>query len=191
MDYDTMLVVGEPALRTSTTGDTTTFHLHDLAQHCPQAIEHDGSMSRADAYAGNPNDFCPSAWARTLRNWGEAAKIDIPTAGRELAERFAYSSKHNPEFDASFARQGSLLQYALLMSAFGDYSALDKGLVRYLFEKERLPLELGWQPTNKLRYQISLAIALKIGATLGGSPVSDGSLPERAVALTRLEATRV
>lgn len=79
MTHETMLVVGTPGLTTSTTGNASTFHLSDLAQHSPQAVEHDASLSRQDTYFGNgtlQNDFSWKAWARTLDSWGNATIID-------------------------------------------------------------------------------------------------------------------
>lgn len=83
MTYDAMLVVGEPGLTTSTTGNASTFHLSDLAQHEPQAVEHDGSLTREDAYFGRgkpiQNDFSWKAWGRALDSWGNASIIDVST----------------------------------------------------------------------------------------------------------------
>lgn len=83
MTYDAMLVVGEPGLTTSTTGNASTFHLSDLAQHEPQAVEHDGSLTREDAYFGRgkpiQNDFSWKAWGRALDSWGNASIVDVST----------------------------------------------------------------------------------------------------------------
>lgn len=77
MTYETMLVVGIPGLTTSTTGNASTFHLSDLAQHLPRAVEHDGSLSRDDAYFGDALSFSTAAWNRTLASWGDADVIDV------------------------------------------------------------------------------------------------------------------
>jgi hypothetical protein len=77
MTYETMLVVGIPGLTTSTTGNASTFHLSDLAQHLPRAVEHDGSLSREDAYFGDARSFSPQAWNRTLGSWGDIEIIDV------------------------------------------------------------------------------------------------------------------
>lgn len=77
MTYETMLVVGEPGLKTSTTGNASTFHLGDLAQHEPQAVEHDASLSREDAFFGGNSalEFSWGAWGRTLVNWGKDVDV--------------------------------------------------------------------------------------------------------------------
>ncbi|OHW92609.1 chloroperoxidase-like protein [Colletotrichum incanum] len=146
MEHNTMLAVGIPALTTSTTGNNSTFHLSDVNQHMPQVIEHDGSLTRNDAYFGDSNNFSPAAWGRALHAWGDAEIIDFATAAREIKARFEWGEIHNPEFNGTFAKTGSLLQYALLLSAFGNYGNANKTLVRYWIEHERLPLSLGWQP---------------------------------------------
>lgn len=79
MTYETMLVVGTPGLTTSTTGNASTFHLSDLAQHTPQAVEHDGSLSRDDAYFGDALSFSWDAWNRTLSSWGDIDIVDVRT----------------------------------------------------------------------------------------------------------------
>lgn len=86
MTYETMLVVGIPGLRTSTTGNASTFHLSDLAQHTPQAVEHDGSLSREDAYFGNARSFSWDAWNRTLASWGDVDIVDVSTSYARNAE---------------------------------------------------------------------------------------------------------
>ncbi|KAI8168236.1 putative sterigmatocystin biosynthesis peroxidase stcC [Colletotrichum sp. SAR 10_70] len=165
MDHETMLLVGIPALKTSTTGNASTFHLSDVNQHMPQVIEHDGSLTRDDAYFGDSLHFSPAAWGRTLAGWGDVDIIDFAAAAREIKARFEWGEKFNPEFNATFARSGSLLQYALLLSAFGDYGDANKTLVRYWVENERLPLSLGWQPPTKpIIHDMNALIAANISA---------------------------
>lgn len=162
-------VVGGVGLKASTTGDASTFNLGDLAQHDPQVIEHDGSMTREDAYFGDALSFNETAWQRTLANWGDNEIISYAVAAAERTARFEYGAANNPEFNATFANQGSLLEYALALSAFGSVTSGDgnKTLIVYLFENERLPLSLGWQPpTENITVASAQAIAGEIGALL-------------------------
>lgn len=69
--------VGSTALSTSTTGNASTFNLNDVAQHDPQALEHDGSMTRNDSFFGDNLSFNDQAWARTLANWGDNETISV------------------------------------------------------------------------------------------------------------------
>lgn len=172
MTYETMLVIGQPALATSTTGNASTFHLGDLKQHSPHAVEHDASMSRKDAYFGDHEKFNEATWKRTLRSWGNVEVVNVCTtvtnrfilysqrnadklakvtaAAKEIKERFDYGEKHNPTFNGTFAKTPALLQYGLMLSTFGNTVTGDGNLtlMRYWIERERLPLELGWQPST-------------------------------------------
>lgn len=76
--------VGSIALAASTTGNASTFNLDDLAQHSPQVLEHDGSMSRNDSYWGDDLSFNEQAWARTLALWGDNDTITVSNSPRSL-----------------------------------------------------------------------------------------------------------
>ncbi|KAL2875153.1 hypothetical protein SGCOL_009584 [Colletotrichum sp. CLE4] len=137
----------------------------DVDQHVPQVIEHDGSITRDDKYFGDSNSFSHAAWGRALASWGDIEIIDFAAAAREIKARFEWGEANNPEFNGTFARTGSLLQYALLLSAFGDYGNANLTLVRYWVEHERLPLRLGWQPpVNNINSTMNRFIAANISA---------------------------
>lgn len=90
-------------------------------------------------------------------------------AATERKARFAYGQANNPEFNATFANSGSLLEYSLAISAFGDVTDgnANATLVKYLIEKERLPLELGWQPpTTNITAASAQTMAKNIAALL-------------------------
>lgn len=162
-------VVGSKAFEASTTGDSTTFNLADLAQHDPQVIEHDGSMTREDANSGDQNTFSDAAWQRTLTNWGDNETITFAVAAAERTARFTYGAANNPEFNATFANTGSLLEYALILSAFGSVTDGDGNatFIKYLFEEERLPISLGWQPpTTNITVASAQTMAASIAALL-------------------------
>lgn len=150
MTYETMLVIGIPALTTSTTGNSSTFHLSDLKQHIPRAVEHDASMSRQDSYFGNAESFNAGQWNRTLSVWENVETIDFQTAAQEIKVRFDYGAENNPEFNATFAKTPALLQYGLMLSTFGNTITGDgnKTLIRYWVENERFPFHMGWQPSS-------------------------------------------
>lgn len=90
-------------------------------------------------------------------------------AAAERKARFEYGVATNPEFNATFANTGSLLEYGLILGSLGDpvEGNANITLVKYLFEKERLPLELGWQPpTTNLTGAAVQALVLQIAAHL-------------------------
>lgn len=93
-------------------------------------------------------------------------------AAAERAARFAYGDAINPDFNATFASSGSLLEYALILSAFGDLTDgnAKKSYIKYLFENERLPTALGWQrPAENITVAVARAMTAKIAAA---APVS-------------------
>lgn len=160
-------VVGGVGLKASTTGDANTFNLGDLAQHDPQVIEHDGSMTREDDNSGDCLTFSDAAYQRTLASWGDVDTITNEVAAAEWKARMEYGAANNPEFNATFAQSGSLLEYALALSSFGNPTDgnANKTLVMYLFENERLPLSMGWQPpTENITVASAQAMAQAIGA---------------------------
>lgn len=74
---------------------------------------------------------------------------------------------NNPEFNQTFASTGSLLEYSLALSAFGDITEGNgnKTLIKYLFENERLPTELGWQRSaENITITSAQAMSAKIAA---------------------------
>ncbi|KAI3394433.1 hypothetical protein diail_2683 [Diaporthe ilicicola] len=166
---DATAVFGALAFKTSTTGNASTFNLDDLKQHDPHVLEHDGSMSRNDSYWGDNLSFNDQAWARTLGNWGDNETITFAVAAAERTARFEYGLATNPEFNATFAQTPSLLEYSLILSAFGDLveGNANATFIKYLFEKERLPIELGWQPpTSEMTIASAQTMAAQIGALL-------------------------
>lgn len=165
LDETAAKVVGTVGLKASTTGDPNTFNLEDLNAH--EVIEHDGSMSREDINTGNSLTFSQAAWDRTLANWGDAETITFEVAGKERKARFEYGKANNPKFNETFANSGSLLEYSLALSAFGDVVKGDAkaSLLKYLIEKERLPFELGWQPpTTNITVGSAQAMSASIAA---------------------------
>lgn len=123
-----MLVIGIPALTTSITGNSSTFHLSDLKQHTPQVVEHDASMSRQDSYFGSAEPFNAAQWKRTLFSWKDVEAMDFQSVAEEIKARFDYWAQNNSEFNATFAKTPTLFQYALMLSTFGDGN---KTMIRY------------------------------------------------------------
>ncbi|KAF2710467.1 Cloroperoxidase [Pleomassaria siparia CBS 279.74] len=85
------LVVGNVALKASTTGNASTFDLDDLDVHDPQVIEHDGSMTRNDSYWGDAHTFNNQTWARTLQSniYSKMSDCPLRSAGSHPLPRSA------------------------------------------------------------------------------------------------------
>lgn len=75
--------------------------------------------------------------------------VQFAVAAAERTARFQYGASTNPEFNSTFAQSPSLIEYSLLLSGLGDVTDgnANTTLVKYMFENERLPIELGWQPS--------------------------------------------
>lgn len=91
----------------STTGNSSTFHLADLAKH--DTIEFDGSLSRNDFYFGDNLHFNEAIWdtvAERLNLYqtgpAEADKyVTVEAAARARAARVKDAMSVNPAFNAS------------------------------------------------------------------------------------------
>ncbi|ORY67524.1 Chloroperoxidase [Pseudomassariella vexata] len=169
LGQDAATLVGTQALASSATGNASTFDLDNLNEHDPQVIEHDGSMSRTDSFWGDNHSFNQEAWDRTLSTWGDNETITFAVAAAERTARFVFGAAANPEFNATFANSGSLLEYSLMLSAFGDpvEGNANKTLAVFMMENERLPFSLGWTPpTTQITVSTAQAMAAKIAALL-------------------------
>lgn len=79
--------------------NATTWSLDDLGVH--NILEHDGSLSRSDAYFGNPLTFNQSVFDETKGYWGEGEVVDVGMAAEARAGRIRESRRVNPSFALS------------------------------------------------------------------------------------------
>jgi len=147
---DATLLVGLKALQTSSTGNWLSFHLDDLNKH--GIIEHDGSLSRKDAYSGDNHTFAPEVWATVASHFTQD-KISIETAALARKNRLTDASNANPEIQLTpDAIRFSFIETSLYLYVLGegtDGNARTEW-VRTLFEHERLPFEEGFKRSDKL-----------------------------------------
>lgn len=171
----------------TTTGNSSTFHLADLAKH--DTIEFDGSQSRNDFAFGNDNDFDPAIWHTVAKNLGlyhtgpakEDQYVTIEVAARARAARVKEAMAANKNFNASEAQMmGSPGTTALYLVTLWDdeAQAVPKKWIRTFFgrfpggvrwlreacdadnilEEERIPYHEGYNPATRLQ---------KTGADIG------------------------
>ncbi|EKD16070.1 uncharacterized protein L3040_003509 [Drepanopeziza brunnea f. sp. 'multigermtubi'] len=156
---------GAPALLVSTTGNSATFNLHDLAKQ-GGTLQHDGSLSRADLYFGDVLTFNATVWA-TASSHFTGTTIDVATARSARAARIAEAQATNPTFNMTAADlRGSGAESALYMTVFaepGGVSVARTEWVKVLFENERLPIEEGW---TKASTAITAAPILALAAQI-------------------------
>ncbi|KAH6635887.1 Chloroperoxidase [Chaetomium tenue] len=142
----------------STTGNSSTIHLSDLAKH--DTIEMDGSLSRSDFLLGDDLNFDPAIWHTValnldLYNTGpsEADKyVTVETAAKARAARVKDAMAANPNFNASEAQiMGSPGTTALYLTTLWDdeADAAPKAWIRAFFEEERNPYLEGYDPANR------------------------------------------
>ncbi|KAH8203546.1 hypothetical protein TruAng_002294 [Truncatella angustata] len=142
--------ITQSSLAVSTTGNSSTFNLQDLAFH--NAIEHDGSLSRNDIFFGDDLHFNPLIWAATAARYGiripfASSVITVEIAARARAARVRDAKLVNPKFNLTDAgSSGSIGETSVLLTAFWDpnQGGVPKDYVRVLFEEERIPYAEGF-----------------------------------------------
>ncbi|KAH8901667.1 Cloroperoxidase [Thozetella sp. PMI_491] len=123
--------------------NATTFDLDDLDNH--NIVEHDASMSRGDFYFGDDHTFNQTIFDETKTHW-TAENLTVEMAATARLASIAISNATNPTFNiTSFSKKG-FGEPAAYFLAFGDWDShtANRSFVEYVFQHERLPLELGW-----------------------------------------------
>ncbi|KAI0141973.1 Chloroperoxidase [Pestalotiopsis sp. NC0098] len=145
---ESFISITQSALAVSTTGNSSTFNLQDLAHH--NAIEHDGSLSRNDFFFGDDLHFNPLIWSATAARYGirvpgTAPVITVETAARARAARVKDAQLVNPAFNLT-SQTGSIGETSVFLTAFWNATAggVPKDYARVLFEEERIPYAEGF-----------------------------------------------
>ncbi|KAL4933185.1 peroxidase family protein [Aspergillus undulatus] len=127
---------------------TDRFDLADLGRH--GILEHDISLSRSDAYFGDPNPFNETVWAET-ESYFTTPMITVEQVAKARMGRLATSKKTNPDHELSMLADGfSWGECATFFEimADGTTGTVDKRFIEYWFRNERMPTEIGWQRRN-------------------------------------------
>ncbi|KAK3630574.1 hypothetical protein LTR56_017372 [Elasticomyces elasticus] len=175
---DFTTAIGAAGLLSSPNPLGGSFDLDDLDMH-NFPIEHDASLSRQDAYFGNDYSFYDPNWQQVLAAYKGKTKTDIPTAAKAKYNRVNDSMTRNPEF--TYGLREFILSYgetALYLQTMG--SATSNGVanlnyVRELFEKERLPYDLGWRVSPTPITLTSLGQQILALYASGPQPVPEGA----------------
>ncbi|KAF7522421.1 heme-thiolate peroxidase [Neopestalotiopsis clavispora] len=140
----------DKAVSTNPTPGATTFSLSDLSNH--NILEHDASLSRADYYWGDDHTFNETVFNETRSYWTDET-VTVKMAADARLARVHSSIATNPSYSMSdLGNEFSLGETAAYIIALGDRddATVQKSFVEYLFENERLPLELGWARPEEL-----------------------------------------
>lgn len=124
--------------------NATFFTLDNLNRH--NVLEHDASLSRSDAFFGNNHVFNQSVFDTSTVYWTTDILTPVQIANSKLARQVT-SRAYNPDYTFSTTTEEfSLGEVAAPFIVFGTLQdpTVEKNLVTYFFENERLPSELGW-----------------------------------------------
>ncbi|CZR52968.1 related to chloroperoxidase [Phialocephala subalpina] len=149
MGADFSLFVGAAGIGSSPNFLSLEFDLDQLDHH-DMVIEHDASLSRADASTGNNYSFNQTIWDTVLAYYDGTTETSIPVAAKAKYNRVQTESKRDPTF--TYGPVQFIFSYgetAIYLSTMGDPTTGVAPIeyVRSLFEEERLPYEEGWRPT--------------------------------------------
>ncbi|KAL2803087.1 Chloroperoxidase [Aspergillus granulosus] len=121
------------------------FDLDHLGRH--NILEHDISLSRSDAYFGDPNPFNETVWAETA-SYFTTPMITVQQVADARMARLETSKRTNPEHSLSALADGfswgECASFFEIM-ADGTTGTVDKRFIEYWFRNERMPTEIGWQ----------------------------------------------
>ncbi|CAD0081980.1 unnamed protein product [Aureobasidium vineae] len=169
---DFALVVGTAGIGSNPNPLTSGLYFDlDMLDRHDFLIEHDGSLSRADASTGNNYSFNQTIWDTVLAYYSGMEDAAIPVASKARYNRISTEAARDPNF--SYSPVQFILSYgetALYLSTMGDpiTGVAPLEYVRSLFEQEKLPYELGWQPPKTTTTLASLgAMAIQLNAASG------------------------
>lgn len=152
------------------------FDLEQLKKH-NFPIEHDASLSRKDLFQGDNLHFDNATWQTVVAYTKGSKNFNFSNAGPARYNRVQTQAKSNPTF--TYTPQQFVLSYgetALYLSTMGDPTTgiAPVDYVRSLFEKERLPYELGWSKPVQQTTLLSLgAMIFELNAATG-EPLPEG-----------------
>ncbi|RDW73919.1 hypothetical protein BP5796_07361 [Coleophoma crateriformis] len=146
LNFDATLagIMWDQAIIANTEPNATFFTLDNLNRH--NILEHDGSMSRSDAFFGNNHVFNQTIFDTTKVFWTEPILTPNQLANGKIARQLA-SKATNPNYTFTSTTEAfSLGEVAAPVIVFGDLpsATVNRSLVEFFFENERLPVELGW-----------------------------------------------
>ncbi|KXX82063.1 putative sterigmatocystin biosynthesis peroxidase stcC [Madurella mycetomatis] len=177
LNFDAALAVimFEQAVIANPEPNATSFTLDHLNRH--NVLEHDASLSRTDDFFGSNHIFNQTIFDQTRRYWPEPVITPTHMANAKIA-RQVESKSFNPEYRfTQDVENFSLGEMAAPFIAFGDLeeATVNRALVEYFFQNERLPTELGWRVRDEVvKVEAILSISGMIGRAASLFTDSDG-----------------
>ena len=152
------------------------FDLDQLRRH-DVVIEHDASLSRADASTGDNYSLNQTIWDTVLDYYSGQDKTSILSAAKAKYNRVQTESSRDPTF--TYGPVQFIFSYgetAIYLSTMGDPATgiAPVEYVRALFEEERLPYEEGWRKTVEPTTLASLAAMIFELNVANGEEIPEG-----------------
>lgn len=149
MGADFSLFVGTAGIGSNPNPELLYFDLDMLDKH-DFVIEHDASLSRADASTGDDHSFNQTIWDTVTAYFAGQQNATIDTAAKAKFQRVTTEAARDPDF--SYGPVQFIFSYgetAIYLSTMGDpvTGSAPVEYIQSLFEEERLPYEEGWRPT--------------------------------------------
>lgn len=178
MGADFSLVVGAAGIGSNPNPLSLQFDLNQLDRH-DVVIEHDASLSRADASTGNNYSFNQTIWDTVLAYYGGMENATIPVAAKAKYNRVTTEAGRDPVF--TYTPQQFIFSYgetAIYLSTMGDpvTGVAPLKYVRALFEEERLPYAEGWTKPTAPTTLVSLAAMIFELNIANGEELPEGLL---------------
>jgi len=174
---DFTTAIGTAALASSPYPLKGSFDLNDLDQH-NFPIEHDASLSRADAFYGNDYSFNSTYFDQVLSYFGNATTTNISSASMAKYSRVKTSQMTNPTFTYGpreyLLSYGETALYLQTMSSDPTSANAPVAYVKDFFENERLPYALGWRPPTVPVTLVSLGAMINLLAANNPESMPEG-----------------
>ncbi|KAI9931091.1 hypothetical protein ASPWEDRAFT_124254 [Aspergillus wentii DTO 134E9] len=151
LNFDTELAnsMWQMALIANPDPNATHFSLDQLNTH--NLLEHDASLSRADAYHGNNWRFDQTVFDETKKYWTAPVLTADMLANSKMARQLS-SRATNPNYTFTSSTDSfSVGEVSAPLIIFGDGQSgtANRCMTEYFFEHERFPTSLGWKPSCK------------------------------------------
>ncbi|KAI3553264.1 hypothetical protein CABS03_12631 [Colletotrichum abscissum] len=160
-----------PALKLNSIPNANFIDLDMLNRH--NVIEHDGSLSRRDMYFDPSNRFDKATFDGFVAYFGDATTISTAAMANARARHALAMSRINPTFTLPESSAPLFLgEASLMLAVWGSPSkpVANRAFLEYFFRNERLPVLLGWVPSDT---SITSAIILQIANDIANQTPSD------------------
>lgn len=168
VDEDVASGLYNAVLLNGLTAEDGSFDLDSLSKH--NVIEHDGSLSRADAVTGDDHSFNQDIFDTYLAQFN-SSKVDAGAAGMAREFRIEAAKASDPEFTYGPKQQfTSLAETAAFLAVLGGPSdpQVPVEWLKTFFEQERFPYTEGWRPsTDRIGTFDFMALTLKVAVDSG------------------------